>query len=196
MTDFDPYDDAAILAEAQQDVRRERIEHRIHLLHDRRPPAFDREGDLHPDIQQWIKRFLQGHHGSLILIGAVGSGKTWSLWKTAETLIQRGWRGRFEIAAAYEVKEATDRPVDHDRVRIWRECDLFALDDIGAQGVNAWDVDALHALIDRRWQHRRPTVIASNEPNLNGLLGPRAASRLADAAAVVQFTEDDRRRAQ
>lgn len=195
MTDFDPYDDAALLAEAQEGARREQIEHRIHLLLDKRPPAFDQDGDLHPDIRQWIARFLDGHHGSLILIGAVGTGKTWSLWKTAETLIRQGWRGRFEIAASYEVKEATDRPVNYERVRTWREADLFALDEIGAQHVNDWDADALSTLIDKRWQHRRPTLITSNEADLKGLLGERSASRLADGATIVKFTGADRRRA-
>lgn len=196
MTDFDPYDDNALLAEAQEGVRREQIEHRLHVLLDKRPPVFAKEGPLHSDIQQWVKGFLGGHCGALILIGPVGTGKTWSLWKTAETLVRNGWRGRFEIAPFYEVKEATDRPVDRNRIQTWREADLFALDEIGAQHVNDWDADALSALIDRRWQHRRPTLVTSNEPDLKGLLGERSASRLADGATIVRFTGEDRRRGQ
>jgi DNA replication protein DnaC len=195
MTDFDPYDDDALLAEAQQDVRREQMARRLRLLLDRRPPVFADEGELHSDVCGWIDRFLEGDPGSLLLFGAVGTGKTWSLWKTAETLIRRGWRGRFEIAPFYEVKEATDRPVDTERIRTWRDADLFALDEIGAQRVNDWDADALSAIIDRRWQQQRPTLVTSNEPNLRDLLGGRAASRLADGATIVDFTGTDRRRA-
>ncbi|TKA13199.1 ATP-binding protein [Actinacidiphila oryziradicis] len=195
MNHYDPYDDAALLAEAQQGARREQIERRLHLLLDKRPPVFDEEGELHPDIQGWIERFLQGEPGALILIGKVGTGKTWSLWKAAETLVRQGWRGRMEIAASYEVKEATDRPVDTERLRIWREADLFAIDDLGAQRVNDWDADALLAIIDRRWQRRRPTIVASNEVGLKEFIGDRAASRLADGATIVKFTGADRRRA-
>ena len=195
MNDFDPYDDDALLAEAQQDARREQAERRIRALLDRRPPVFAAEGKLHPDIQQWTERFLRGHHGPLILIGTVGTGKTWSLWKAAETLIRQGWRGRFEIAATYEVKEATDRPVDTEMLRLWREADLFAIDDLGAQRVNDWDAEALFNLIDRRWQHKRPTIVASNEVGLKDFIGDRAASRLQDGATFVKFTGDDRRRA-
>lgn len=195
MTDFDPYDDDALLAEAQQEARQTQLQRRLRMLLDRRPPVFADEGELHPDIRDWINRFLDGDPGALILIGAVGTGKTWSLWKTAETLVRQGWAGRFHLAAAYEVKEATDRPVDTERLRVWRQADLFALDDLGAQRVNDWDTDALFSLIDRRWQRQRPTLIASNEPNLRDFLGDRAASRLADGATVVQFTGTDRRRA-
>lgn len=195
MTTFDPYDDAANLAEAQAIVRRDQAEQRLRLLLDRRPPVFDQDGELHPDIQGWIERFLDGQPGALILIGTVGTGKTWSLWKTAETLIRRGWAGRFELAAGYEVKEATDRPIDTERLRLWREAALFAIDDLGAQRINDWDADALLSLIDRRWQHQRPTLIASNEVGLKDFIGDRAASRLADGATIVKFTGADRRRA-
>jgi DNA replication protein DnaC len=105
------------------------------------------------------------------------------------------WRGRFEIAAAYEVKAATDRPGNPALVDLWKRADLFAIDDLGVQRVNDWDAEHLHALIDTRWQHRRPTILASNVADLRTVLGPRAASRLADGATLVRFTGADRRRA-
>lgn len=194
-TDFDPAAfRAAIRAEARETARREHIDARVRQLLARRPEAFDDPGELHPDVRQWADRYLNGHRGGLVLIGAVGTGKTWSLWKAAETLTRAGWAGRFEIAATYEIKEATDRPVNRQQLDTWRDADLFAIDDPGAHGMNDWDADALAALIDRRWQHQRPTLIATNEPNLRGLLGDRAASRLADGATIVRFTGTDRRR--
>lgn len=196
MTDYDPYDDAANRAEARDLAQRERTEHRLRLLLDRRPPVFAKPGDLNPDVQQWTRQYLAGAHGSLVLIGTIGAGKTWTLWKIAETLVRSGWAGRFELAAAYAVKEAADRPVDTAQLRRWCQADLFAIDDLGAQRVNDWDADALSALIDQRWQHQRPTLIASNEATLKEIVGARAASRLADAATFVRFTGDDRRREQ
>jgi DNA replication protein DnaC len=195
MSPFDPYDDAALLAAAQELVRTERAEADLRRLLDRRPPAFAEAGQVHPQVQAWVAARLKGQGGSLLLFGAVGTGKTWTIWKAAEALTRGGWTGRFEIAASYELKEATDRPVNRDQLRIWRDADLFAIDDIGAQRINDWDVDALLALIDHRWQHRRPTIIASNELELRGLLGERIASRLVDGATIVTFTGDDHRRA-
>jgi DNA replication protein DnaC len=196
VTNSDPAEfRAAVRAEARDLARQDAIDNRLRILLDRRPPAFDKPGELHPDICQWADGYLAGHCGGLVLIGAVGTGKTWSLWKAAETLTHAGWTGRFEIAATYEIKEATDRPVNRAQIDTWRDADLFAIDDPGANGMNDWDADALAALIDRRWQHRRSTLVATNEANLRGLLGDRAASRLADGATVVRFTGEDRRRA-
>jgi DNA replication protein DnaC len=62
------------------------------------------------------------------------------------------------------------------------------------QRVNDWDAEHLHALIDTRWQHKRPTLLSSNTVDLKAILGPRAASRLVDGATLVQFTGHDRRR--
>jgi DNA replication protein DnaC len=192
---YDPYDDEAHRAEARQLALRERTEHRLRLLLDRRPPVFAASGGLRPEIQQWIRRYLDDDApGSLILIGEVGTGKSWTLWKTAETLVRAGWAGRFELAAAYEVKAATDWPVDTAQVRKWGSADLFAIDDLGAHRVNDWDADALSALIDTRWQRQRPTLIASNETSLKDIVGARAASRLAGGATIVRFKGADRRR--
>jgi DNA replication protein DnaC len=195
VNDFDPYDDDALLAEAQHEARQQQAESRLRALLRLRPPAFADEGQLHPQIQDWIQRFLQGHPGSLILIGAVGTGKTWSAWKTAETLTRQGWRGRFEMAPFHRVKAATDLPIDHDQLRAWTKADLLTLDEIAAQHTNDWTLDALGALIDERWQNRRPTLVTSNYADLKTILGDRAASRLADGATIITFTGADRRRA-
>ena len=194
MADYDPYDDEAARTEARALALHDQTSHRLKLLLDRRPPVFDKPGELRPEITKWIDGYLTGDRGSLLLIGSIGAGKTWSLWKTAETLTRLGWSGRFEIAAAYEIKEATDRPVNHAQLRAWRTADLFAMDDLGAQGVNDWDADALAALVDARWQHRCPTLIASNERDIAPIVGARAASRLADNATFIAFSGNDRRR--
>lgn len=195
MTDYDPYDDHAHRKEARLLAAREALSHRLRLLASRRPPVFDRPGQLDPAVTAWVEKYLAGDRGSLVLVGEIGTGKTWSLWKIADTLVRGGWRGRFELAAAYEVKAATDRPVDNQLVDLWKRADLFAIDDLGAQRVNDWDAEHLHALIDTRWQHKRPTLLASNVARLDDVLGPRAASRLVDGATLVRFTGADRRRA-
>lgn len=195
MNDFNPYDHATNRAAAQELVRQEQAQQRLQTLLNRRPAVFAKDGQLRQEINDWGQRYLAGDTGNLILFGAVGVGKTWSLWKAAETLVAGGWRGRFEVASSYELKEATDRPVDKDQLRIWRDADLFALDDLGAQRINDWDTDAIFALIDHRWQQQRPTLIASNEMDLIALVGERTSSRLRDGATVLMFTGADHRQA-
>lgn len=194
-TDYDPYDDKAHREEARRLAAQDAVHRRLELFADRRPPVFDEPGELHPAAATWLTRYQNGARGSLVLIGEIGAGKSWTLWKIAEHLVRANWAGRFELAAAYEVKAATDRPGNPALVDLWKQADLLAIDDLGVQRVNDWDAERLHALIDTRWQHKRPTLIASNVDRLGDVLGPRAASRLADGATLVRFTGNDRRRA-
>lgn len=179
-------------AEAQAEA----VAYRLEAFLNRRPAAFADEGQLRHDIGAWMDNYLAGHHGSLILTGEIGTTKTWHLWKLNETLIRRGWQGLFRIATTYDVKVATDRPVDHEALTRWREADLYAIDDLGARAVNDWTADAISELIDSRWQNRRPTLIATNltGPEIRDVLGDRASSRLGDGATVAKFTGADRRR--
>ncbi|MFD8200020.1 ATP-binding protein [Streptomyces sp. NPDC059701] len=180
------------LAEAQAEA----VAFRLEAFLNRRPAAFTDPGELRADIRSWMDGYLGGHHGSLILTGEIGTTKTWHLWKLNETLIRRGWRGQFRIVTTYDVKLATDRPIDHERLASWREADLYAIDDLGARGVNDWTADAISELIDARWQARRPTLIATNltTPEIRTVLGDRAASRIGDGATVAHFTGADRRK--
>lgn len=193
MTPFDPYDDEAHLREAQQSVLAERAQARIDRFLAKRPARFAPEGELHPKILDWCRKVYSREAEALILIGGIGTGKTWSIWKAAETLARNGWNGRFDIVDAYDVKDAMR---DRDRAAIdqWREADALAIDDIGAIGMQEWDSDNLHKLVNTRWKHGRPTVITSNAEDLKPLLGPRVASRLADGAAKVALSGADRRR--
>lgn len=197
MTPFDPTDFNAHLSEAQQSVLREQAEHRVTVFLSKRPARFAAEGDLHPHILDWCRRFYRGtENGVLVLVGGVGAGKTWSLWKAGETLIRGGWRGRYEVLEAYDVKD-TMRDRDKDTkalVDTWLSADLLAIDDIGAIGMHDWDSDNLSRLVNERWKHGRPTLFTTNVPDLKPLVGARGASRMQDGATFVAMGDTDRRR--
>ncbi|MEH0442494.1 MULTISPECIES: hypothetical protein [unclassified Streptomyces] len=192
-TEYDPRDLRAWRAEAQAEA----VAYRLEAFLARRPAAFADPGELRADVRDWMDSYLAGHHGSLILTGEIGTTKTWHLWKLNETLVRSGWAGQFRIATTYDVKLATDRPIDQERLRRWREADIYAIDDLGARAVNDWTADAISELIDNRWQNRLPTLIATNliGREIRDVLGDRASSRLGDGAIVAQFTGADRRKA-
>lgn len=196
MTDVEPYDYAAARRAASELALRERIAARLDWFYAQRPPVFAKQGDLLPDVAEWGKRFVAGERTGLILVGNVGVGKTWTLWKIKESLIKAGWLGAVEIRAAHELKQITTPPVDDAALRLLAEAGLLALDDVGSIRVSDWDADKLLALVDERWKFQRPTVLTSNNPKLRELLGEIAASRLADGATTVKMTGTDRRRSQ
>lgn len=186
MTSFD--DRQEVYAEwraSQADLRLQR-------LLARRPAAFAAPGELHRDVAAWAA--TPESSGNLVLTGPVGVGKTWHLWKVAETLTRAGMLGDIAILGAYDFKRLITPPVDEAALSRLVEADLLELDDLGAIRVSDWDLDHLYGLIDRRWQHNRPTVVASNQLDLRGVLGERTASRIAHGATVVELTGADRRR--
>jgi DNA replication protein DnaC len=199
VTTFDPLDREANLAAAQQTVIREQTEHRVSVFLSKRPKRFAADGTLDPRVLDWCRALYKGDAGPLVLAGGIGTGKTWSLWKAGETLTRNGWRGRFEVVDAYDIKEAM-RDRDKDATRRWLEADFLAIDDIGAVGVQGWDSDNLHRLVNDRWKHGRPIGLTANmtdgkQEDLKEFVGPRAASRLQDEATFIVLRGEDRRRA-
>jgi DNA replication protein DnaC len=184
-------------AELQAEYARERLERFL----SRRPVKFAAAGELDPRLMQWAQELFAGRAGNLVIAGGVGTGKSWSAWRIGEELLAHGWRGRYEIVSAYQLKMLATPPVDAESLDRLAKTDLLALDDIGAVRVSDWDADHLYALIDERWASERPTIVITNitspppgQTLLQLLLGERVASRLADGVTTVVLSGQDRRR--
>lgn len=160
-----------------------------------RPPEFDHPGPLDPELAAWALELAQGRARNVIITGPVGVGKTWAVWHAAEHAVRCGYEGAVVITSAARLRRitapATASPAEFER---YAAAGLLALDDIGAARLSDWDLDNLAELADTRWAHKRPTIVTSNKTDLQGLLGPRIASRLAHNALVVELDGPDRRR--
>lgn len=172
--------------------RRQRLTENL-LAH--RPAAFAGPGELHAELVTWARNLAGGKARNLVITGPVGVGKTWGVWKAAEIAVRGGYEGSVVITSAGRLRRylapATADPAAFARCR---DAGLLAIDDLGAFGLSEWDLDNLGELADTRWGMRAPTVITSNTTDLQGLLGPRISSRLADGALVVEMDGPDRRR--
>lgn len=161
----------------------------------RRPAAFAKPGTLDPRIRTWMAAATRGEARTLHLIGGTGVGKTWSLWKAEETLIEARWPGRFRQVSAYDMARLLAPPLDEPELADLMAVDLLALDDAGAVRTTDWAGDHLYGLIDQRWANGRPLIISTNVDDLASLFGKRAASRLEDGRKRIVLKGDDRRRA-
>lgn len=190
-TDFD-YDDhdRRTLADWHADRRA----HAQQRWRDRIPPAQQARHALDPRVEAWVDQLAAGTAGNLILIGPVGTGKTWHTWHAVDAAYTRGWSGAARFYSAYTWKNITSPPeVDHAEIARAVQCDLLILDDPGALRVGEWDKENLLGIADERWNHHRPTVLTSNAASLADMLGARAASRFAHGTTVVALTGPDRR---
>lgn len=172
--------------------RRERLS--ANLLANR-PAQFAAPGSLDPQLAEWARRLAEGDGRNLVLTGPVGAGKTWAVWKAAETAVAAGYEGGVIITTAGRLRRAV-APATADPREFARCCTtgLLAIDDLSAFGLSEWDLDHLGELADARWSAQLPTVVTSNKTDLQSLLGPRISSRIAHNALVVEMDGPDRRR--
>lgn len=171
----------------------DQAEARMERLLDRRPARFSEPGEIHPDLKAWASRFLSGNTANVKIVGNVGAGKSWNLWKLAVHLVENGFLGRFEIVPAHKLKQLITPPVDVAELNKLARADLLALDDVAAIRVSDWDADHLYGLFDDRWSDDKPIMVASNQTVLKGVIGERAASRLGHNLVTVKITGVDLR---
>lgn len=159
------------------------------------PAAQKNEGTLKPAVADWVKKLTVGAPGNLLLLGEVGTGKTWHAWHTVRLAYKAGWFGKARFYSAHTWKRVIGPPLDTEQLTAAANLDLLVLDDPGAHRLGEWDLENLLGVIDERWNNQRPTVFTSNASKVNELFGPRITSRIADGATVVTFEGDDLRRA-
>lgn len=176
-----------------EEFLREDQQARLARFYKARPPAFAKRGWLNRNVHQWLEGMIRGENRTLALEGPTGTGKSWSLWKSVETLLANGWRGRWEIITATDFAEVIRPPVDDSRLRRIRECEFLGLDDLGAWRIKEWGAEHLYAIFDHRCEQELPVVVASNIPNMVNALGDRIGSRLAGGLTRVELSGPDRR---
>jgi DNA replication protein DnaC len=172
---------------------REETVARLERFYERRPAAFSKPGWLDSQVHAWLEGMVRGEGRTLILEGPTGTGKSWSLWKSVETLVRNGWRGRWEIINATDFADIIKPPVDTARLLRLRECEFVAFDDLGAWRINEWVAENLYGIVDYRWSNELPIVAASNLPELERLLGDRIGSRLKEQQTRIRLGGPDRR---
>lgn len=172
--------------------RRERL---VGNLLKNRPAAFADPGELNPRLKAWAVALAGGVGQNLVLTGPVGAGKTWAVWKAAETAVQYGYEGSVIITTAARFRRII-APSTADPKEFTRYCEtgLLAVDDLATMRLSEWDLDHLGELADIRWAAQAPTVITSNKTKLAELLGPRISSRIQHNALIVALDGPDRRR--
>ena len=77
--------EAAALWDAE---RRTRIVDRLLAA---RPAEFAAPGVLDPRLGRWAALLAAGSGRNLVFTGVTGTGKTWAVWKAAETAVRAGY---------------------------------------------------------------------------------------------------------
>lgn len=104
---------------------------------------------------------------------------------------------RFITAPAYidTVGESIKRARgEEDRSKVYKECDVLVLDDIGAQAGSKWQEQELFNLVNKRMEHGKITIYTSNM-DANALnVDARTRDRIIKTSIVLQMPEENLRK--
>lgn len=200
-----PSPDAPPRASAEDELRDQRERVQRSTWYERIPTRFAHANldDLHDELAEtlvgWGERVLAGDGENLVIVGPVGTGKTYAAVAACRPVHFGG-----EGVAFWPVVELLDalrpgahRDDDHDDLYdALLQVPVLILDDLGAERPTDWTTERLYALVNRRWLDMRPTVVTSNVPadQIESAIGERLLSRLTHDALVYRLSGKDRRR--
>jgi DNA replication protein DnaC len=134
------------------------------------------------------------------LYGEAGRGKSHLLVAWCRLLIRECAAPVMFRSAAGLLDDLQHSFGDHREHRaIWERAttvEILALDDLGAEDPTGWRVDRLARLVDERYQHSRPILMATNYPPelWEARLDERTISRLSQMCWPLELSGPDRRR--
>lgn len=150
--------------------------------------------DLSGDVATTVAAWRTDPTRNLLLLGAVGTGKTHAAAAAARAAHDAGWGVLFLPVA--ELLDRLRPGGDPDLLDRCAACSLLVLDDLAVERPSDWTAERLYVLINRRWLDRRPTIATANldRDALEAAVGPRIYSRLVHDALAVSLGGRDRRR--
>lgn len=147
-----------------------------------------------PAITEWA----HGPEGrNLIIVGPVGTGKTWAALAAVRPFVEAGASVQFwpVVELLDGLRPSSPQPAD---VAAIANASLLVLDDLGTERPTEWTLERMYLIVNHRWMHNLPTVVTSNAPTSDAIadqVGERMRSRLVGSSdVVVRLAGVDRRR--
>ena len=140
------------------------------------------------EIKEACRRWAEDPKGFLVLMGAVGSGKTHLAFGIYSLL----WRGTWSalglntptlldwLRGGYQSKLGVE-----ERLGLCKSVGLLVLDDLGAESATEWGGEKLYQIVDARNDRALPTVVTTNQNLTKGAqrVEERIKSRLTHTRA-------------
>lgn len=156
------------------------------------------EGASSEEGRKAYARALEGR--GTYLWGSPGTGKTYAAACAVRLWVEGGGDAKL-VSARDLLRDEKDGWGTGCRSGLSRaeSYGLLALDDLGAEKVTDWTMEAIEGLVDARARSVRPTIVTSNlrlgqlRDLWGGVAGMRIASRVAGCCATVEMRGPDRR---
>ncbi len=109
--------------------------------------------------RRYAERCASGADYGLLMFGEPDGGKTFASCCIANRLIEDGKRVVMRSVPQLIIARNLD---DEQQLRSLLSCDLLMLDDLGAERSTSYAQEFVYAVVDGRYQQRRPMVVSTN----------------------------------
>lgn len=131
---------------------------------------------------------------SLLMLGSAGLGKTHLACSIANVVMSHGYTVMYSSAQSLFSKIEQSRYTDEDVVSDIIHCDLFILDDLGAESLTNYSLSVLYNIVNTRMIEGKPCIYTSNITSQSALqkrYGEKISSRLIGSCDTFVFVGDD-----
>jgi len=131
---------------------------------------------------------------SLLMLGNAGLGKTHMACSIAKVCMEKGFVVMYSSAQSLFSKIEQTRFTDEDVIEDILNCDLFILDDLGAENMTSYSLSVLYNIVNTRMINGRPCIYTSNitsQAALQKRYGEKISSRLMGSCERLYFVGDD-----
>lgn len=131
---------------------------------------------------------------SLLMLGNAGLGKTHLACSIAKVCMEKGFVVMYASAQSLFNKIEQARYTNEDVISDILECDLFILDDLGAESMTNYSLGVFYNIVNTRMIKSRPCIYTTNiisQSALQKRYGEKISSRLMGSCEKLFFMGDD-----
>ena len=131
---------------------------------------------------------------SLLMLGSAGLGKAHLACAIANVVMNNGYTVMYSSSQSLFSKIEQSRYSDEDIISDILHCDLFILDDLGAESMTTYSLNVLYNIVNTRMIEGKPCIYTSNitsQAALQKRYGEKISSRLLGSCDTFVFMGDD-----
>ena len=129
--------------------------------------------------------------GNVVLMGAVGTGKTHLACKLLMDLAKRLYIVKYQTLRdiTLKLRDFDSGISEADALQQFTSFDCLVIDEVGRGKVSAYQSDVLFHIINARYNEMKPTIVISNhtQQQLKTLFGEATLDRLLSGALLLTF---------